>query len=764
MVFYFKSSMAIINYHLSIINCLTIALFMVNCSLPFATAQSLPQLYPSFQVEGKDLALAAVGGLSSPQFSEVDLNKDGIQDLFIFDKIGQIGLPFLNGGTAGIVDYSYAPDYLSNFPALNEWVLLRDYNGDGIQDIFAYSSIPGVPGIEVHTGYYTPEGKIAFRPFQFSEGDFNIIYYPGNIAFNNLYVSNIDYPAVDDIDGDGDLDIVTFNLGGGIVDFYANQSVERGYGLDSLQFILVDDCWGRFYESGINLEIDLAAAAEDCAGRFRSSEPRSGGLHAGSTVLTLDMDNDGDKEVMLGDVSFSNLNLLTNGGSPTDAYMIAQDITFPKNTVPVNIPLFPAAFHLDINNDGLKDLVAAPNLGVDIGETKNAGWYYANINTNENPVFDYRYNDLLVGDMVDLGTGANPVFVDVNADGLQDLVVGNKSFFVPGGKRNARVFLFINTGTLTNPSFELTDDNYLGLNEFSTNAWRFAPTFGDLDSDGDLDVLVGEEFGSLFYAENIAGPNQPFDFAPIRFGYQEIDVGQVSKPQIIDLNKDGLQDLLIGERNGNLNYYENIGTPTAPIFDINPTNRNLGAVDVREDGYVTGYSSPVLLEIENSFHLFSGTQKGAIKRYTNIDDNLAGLFLETESNYGQVQTGGENHLSFADINQDGFLEMVVGNIRGGLQFFATDLKSSDNTSTTSTNELANASSISIYPNPAAHQLTVEATVPLKITQMKVYNAVGQLLSSMPFSPTIDIRSFQEGVYLLELQMEEGSITKRFIKF
>ena len=33
-----------------------------------------------------------------------------------------------------MVDYEYAPEYQANFPNLIEWVLLRDYNGDGIQD------------------------------------------------------------------------------------------------------------------------------------------------------------------------------------------------------------------------------------------------------------------------------------------------------------------------------------------------------------------------------------------------------------------------------------------------------------------------------------------------------------------------------------------------------------------------------------------------------------------------------------------------------
>ena len=746
----------------SILNSLLTAFLIVNCQFSILNSQSLTQIHPPIFMDGKELAFGTVGGLSAPQYSEVDLNNDGIQDLYIYDKIGEVGLTFLNGGTANEIDYTYAPEYLTNFPALNEWVLLRDYNRDGIQDIFAYSSIPGVPGIEVHTGYYDAQGRIAFRAFKFTQGLHNIIYYPGNVALNNLFVSNIDYPAVDDIDGDGDLDIVTFNLAGGIVELYANQSVERGYGLDSLQFILADDCWGGFFESGISLAIDLGATPDDCAGRFRSnenSESRNGGLHAGSTVLTLDMDNDGDKEVMLGDISFTNLTLLTNGGTVEKAHMTAQEVVFPSNTVSVNIPLFPAAFHLDINNDGLKDIVAAPNLGNDIGETELVGWYYANTNTNENPVFEYRTNTLLVGEMVDLGTGSNPVFVDVNADGLQDLVVGNKSFFVPGGDKNARIYLFINVGNAANPSFALADDNYLGMNDFSNSSWRFSPTFGDLDSDGDLDVLIGEEFGELFFAENTAGAGQPFEFGPIRFGYQEIDIGQVSKPQIIDMNKDGLQDLVVGERNGNVNYFENIGTPTEAKFDLNPTNRSLGAIDVREEGYVTGYSSPIILQIGDEQQLFSGSQTGDIRRYVNLDDNLFGLFLETESNYGQLQLGGESQPSFADINNDGFYEMVVGNIRGGLQFFETDLRIGTTTSTSTTTLESN---IELFPNPTRDQLSLSLPPTLSITRIEIFNSIGQLMQSTT-STTFSVSELKAGVYLITVETDQGVFSERFIK-
>ncbi len=739
------------NYLLYLITLLTLSL-----------SAQVEQSFPEFIVDGRSLPLATAGGMSAPQFSEVDLNNDGIQDLYIYDKIGQVGMTFINGGTQNQVDYHYAPKFLVNFPELTEWALLRDYNGDGIQDIFAYSSTPGVAGIEVYTGYYNEANQIAFRPFQFFLGDFNIIYYPGGSGFNNLFVSNVDYPAVDDIDGDGDLDILTFNISGGIVELYTNQSVERGYGLDSLLFALTDDCWGKFFESGITLEIDLPVGIDNCAGRFRAPTSTSrSGIHAGSTVTTLDMDNDGDKEVLLGDVSFTNLNLVTNGGTASQAFMTQQDVTFPRNTTPVNIPLFPASFILDINNDGLRDLVAAPNLGNDIGETYEVGWYYANINTNENPVFDYRFNDLLVGDMLDFGTGANPVFVDYDADGLQDLVIGNKSFFVPGGEKNARLFLFKNIGTPTVPKFELIDDDYLGLNDFSNSAWRFSPTFGDMDNDGDLDILIGEEFGGLFYGENLAGPNQALQFGPIQFGYQDLDVGQVSKPQIIDINEDGLVDLIIGERSGNVNYYENVGSIGNPVFEFEPTDKNFGAIDVREEGFVVGYSAPTFVNVGEEVQLFTGSQSGTINRYTDVTINEALPLID--NGLGILRNGEETHLAFADIDGDNLLELAVGNIRGGISFYETQLPAS--TTSTATEEFANtALAIQVYPNPVQDVLEIDLPANLNPSTLTIHNMMGQVVHTQAYESTLPVAALPVGVYILEINTLKGTIAKKLIKY
>ena len=76
------------------------------------------------------------GGINAGQFSEIDLNLDGIMDLIVFDKSGNKIIPFINNG----LDYIFAPIYRENFPKnLHDWLLLADYNCDGKNDIFTYS-------------------------------------------------------------------------------------------------------------------------------------------------------------------------------------------------------------------------------------------------------------------------------------------------------------------------------------------------------------------------------------------------------------------------------------------------------------------------------------------------------------------------------------------------------------------------------------------------------------------------------------------------
>ena len=89
-------------------------------------------------MQGTDLKLPWAGGLIGGQFSSIDLNFDGVKDLFVFDRSGNRISTYINQGTTGQSSYVYAPEYASKFPELFNWALLVDYNNDGKEDIFTF--------------------------------------------------------------------------------------------------------------------------------------------------------------------------------------------------------------------------------------------------------------------------------------------------------------------------------------------------------------------------------------------------------------------------------------------------------------------------------------------------------------------------------------------------------------------------------------------------------------------------------------------------
>ncbi|MCP3932605.1 MAG: T9SS type A sorting domain-containing protein [Bacteroidetes bacterium] len=717
-------------------------------------------------INNKVLEYPLAGGLNTPQFSEVDLNDDNLQDLYIFDRTGNVHLTFVNEGVEGESSYLYAPEYAANFPKVNNWVLLRDYNGDGVQDIFSHSSFPGIDGVKVYRGFFE-NGKINFEEFSFPD-DLNIVFFPLSTGFRlPLYVSTIDYPAVDDIDQDGDLDILTFSSGGGFVEFYKNISVESGYGLDSLIYRLSERCWGGFFESGNGKTVDLAETPGDCWDG-EENEPGISDRHAGSTLLTLDMDNDSDKEIIMGDVSFNNFTYLLNGGSIELAWMIEQDTAFPYYDIPLDIPVFPVGFSLDLNNDGKRDLIAAPNHKYD-SEDKEVAWYYKNTGTDEIPIYEFQEKDFFVEEMVDLGSASCPAFVDYNADGLLDIVVGAFSVKIPDGIRYPSLFLFENTGTKSEPKFELINEDYLNFSQFIQHNWSFSPCFGDMDNDGDMDLLVGEEFGSLFYAENVGGEGNPLEFETIDSQFMGISVGSVSVPQMVDVNRDGLPDLLVGERNGNLNYFPNIGTMEEPDFHSNheeaPNNPFFGYVDTRIPGYITGYSSPALLEINDEYVLFSGSETGNIFEYSDIDNNLENAFFESDTDFGLIRVGERSHPRFADLNDDGKLEVITGNMRGGLNIYSTELPVQETVS--QNDQSISQSSILIFPNPSIGTIFIQIDANLKEShyELSIFNSSGILVknsSSILSRQLIHLADLPGGVYIVEIKGRDAVYVDKLI--
>lgn len=716
-------------------------------------------IFPSMQVpvlaEGRTLNNAFSGGLNAAQFSTIDFNRDGRDDLFVFDRVGNKVLTFLNRGTSGQQNYVYAPEYACDFPTLNDYALLRDYNRDGIMDIFCASAAD--QEMQVYRGQYV-NNRLQFVPYRFNyrgcrNCDTRFVYYPDEVPgiWNNLAIAQSDIPDVNDIDGDGDLDILTFEASvGGQVWWLRNMSVERGFRTDSLMYVLEDRCWGRMYEVGLQACFsNLSPSPNQCASQIVGPLPNKerNGVHPGSTLLSYDDDGDGDRELLLGDISFTCLNMLVNGGSRTAAWMNNQSTAFPPSE-PVNLPVFPAAFYLDVNNDGRKDLIAAPNSRT-IGEDRAGIWLYENKGTGPKHNFELASRRFLTETMIDLGSFSQPALVDVNNDNLLDLVVGATFFDNTFSGFLSQLYLYINTGTFSEPRFTLTDTDWAGMSEFAPNEYELTPSFGDMDNDGDIDMVVGGLQGILYYYQNIAGPRQPMLFQRSRNPmWESMDIGISSSPAIFDLDNDNRPDLLVGERTSNVNFFKNLGSPTEPRFSDQPQLTNLGRIDLRRPNTDIGFSAPVILPTQEGTKLALGSLDGIVLIYNNLTPTNQPYTLE-ENRFGNIDDGNRSRPTFGDIDDDGILEMITGNARGGLNIYKTKLAACTPL-TSSTRQPATAEKIGLWPNPANDR--VQLSAPFEgVVLWQIFDALGRLMASSDVSDAnnvllLDTSNWPAGMY------------------
>ena len=708
------------------------------------------------------------GGFNSVQFSEVDLNLDGKKDLFVFDRTGNRISTYINAGIPNQVSYKHDPSYIKYFPALRDWVLFRDYNCDGKMDIFTYYS----GGMSAYKNTSTS----TLLDFTL---DTNLVYsdYNPDTApnFINLYISSADIPAIDDIDGDGDLDVLTFSITGSYVEYHKNLSMEKNGNCDSLDFQLRNKCWGFFRENFSNNSVTLY---DTCSFNINNPERNSGGnKHAGSTLFTLDVDANNSKELVLGDISFSNFTMLTNGDASPNldaSSMIAQDSVFPQNntnTLATDIAIFPAGFYLDVNNDNVKDLIAATNCYNGCKNSSNV-WYYNNTNATNQPDFNYTTDAFLQEGMIEIGEGAHPVFFDYNADGLMDIIVASFGDYnpnlvpIPPIIYESGLYLYENIGTIINPAYQLVNTDYAGIATLNLDisgnrpSLGLSPTFGDMDGDNDLDMLIGDFNGKIHRFENTAGAGNPAVFALVAPEYLNIDVGNDATPLLYDINKDLLIDLIIGSRNGTFTYYRNSGTTSIPNFVL--ITDSLGKVTTKRYYDFKGNSNPFIIDSAGTTILYSGAENGYIYKFGNIDGNLAGTF-SIDSSYLNIWEGITSYVNLADVTNDGNLDMLVGNYSGGVAFYKGDTSAV----VISVKENKIISELGIYPNPTKNNITLDlGNNDINNARIEITDLLGKTIYYQKVSEkkiTLSLGNYSRGVYLIKFSNNIGSKVYKVVK-
>ncbi len=247
-----------------------------------------------------------------------------------------------------------------------------------------------------------------------------------------------------------------------------------------------------------------------------------------------------------------------------------------------------------------------------------------------------------------VGAFEAPTFVDIDGDGDLDMFAGNS-----GGS----TVYYRNVGTATAPSFTLAGTNPFGLGTFGGYS---KPTFEDIDGDGDLDALIGNNSGNTVFYRNVGTATQPsFTLAgtnPFGLG----NAGSFVSPAFADIDGDGDLDALIGNLAGNTVFYRNVGTATAPSFTAGGTN-------VFGLTQTVTYAAPTFVDIDGDgdLDLLIGGKFNSVLAYRNVGTTAAPSFTLIGTNPFGL-TGAPQFVvpSLVDIDGDGDLDALIG-VQGG---------------------------------------------------------------------------------------------------
>ncbi|MEK6781260.1 MAG: FG-GAP-like repeat-containing protein [Bacteroidota bacterium] len=342
-----------------------------------------------------------------------------------------------------------------------------------------------------------------------------------------------------------------------------------------------------------------------------------------TSIAFADLDGDGDLDVTVGyDINdyYGNAQVFVYYENTGHGFFVQKpingDVGNPLEGIDVGE--YSSASFADIDGDGDIDVLASGNRYGYIGGCECYG-DIPELIVFENDNGEFVEQGSIETDFSNLGIKPNPAakLIDVNGDGRLDLVV---PVFDEDNDNDGYVQYFEQDeyGEYN----EVTgSDNPFDFISFNNQAYEVNLDLGDLDDDGDFDLIISSVDDELSAYKNTGTAQIPeftsepaweagflttFDFIP-------------SSPKLIDLDHDGDLDIIVGKYD--LWYYENTGTPAAPEF----TEYDPGEVDnpVRNvlEGFANIVATPSLFDSDGDGDedLISGNYYGIFSFSENVN-------------------------------------------------------------------------------------------------------------------------------------------------
>ncbi len=221
-----------------------------------------------------------------------------------------------------------------------------------------------------------------------------------------------------------------------------------------------------------------------------------------------------------------------------------------------------------------------------------------------------------------------------------------------------------------------TRDLEIAYSPLSSTDQNLSPFEVDYNNDGTKDLLVGTAEGMVALLTNTGTDTQPvfagYDF--LKADGKTIDVGTHAAPFMVDYNNDGIRDLLVGNGEGFLLYYENRGNTTHASF-VQPTTIH----DVHGNRLaVDSYCTPCVVDWndDNRKDILLGSGTGALVLYRNEGSESEPLFsppTQIEVDGTKINVTSQAVPVVADWNNDGGKDLLVRNQEGECFLFLNEV-------------------------------------------------------------------------------------------
>lgn len=672
-------------------------------------------------VAKKTLLMPFAGGMNASQFQEMDVDGDGIEELIAWDiNARRISIFKVSGD-----EVAFLPEMSYYFPSdINGFLILADFDGDGKKDLFTSSTF----GIKAYRNITPANGK--FPKWELAQ---NFLRLDNG---SNLQANNLDIPIIMDLDGDGDLDIATFNFASGdFLEFYRNTSVERKGIADIDGFAFPETRWGKFEFCGcgsFSFGITCSGLPFSRAVDFPKNQriEHSGG----HSILYSDFDGDGIRDLLMGQDQCKTLYFMVNKGTNDQPIFNASSTTLTGLGALPEFPIFHTAY------------LFQNRLLVSSNSSAVAAQYQSDF---ANSIYQYSLGEnaslintaFLQEDMLDLGENSRPFFRGNSSNG--EMIITANS--LQNGQIVGKASLF----KVKNESWDLQETDYLGFSKLGLTDLQYQEVVNSKNQTttwlAGVDTLNFALTKKLFTINKekitesqevtipVTGirPMDHFEF----FSHQNKDYLLLAKQtgELVLFDVDFTSGIIV-----RLNQRDFLG------FSDNPATRNLNV-------HVIPGALPSLYAVDQRGVLsFIADFMNRIER-----KSISVSLLDNQS--GQSRLARNSWVSHIPKPFGEGFDLVIGNNGGGLQY----LKSVSGDQNPPENDFL----VKVFPNPSLG--------PFKIISSQAANA--RLISSMGqviwengeiqanIEMAVEASRLSPGLYILQLVNEKGgSVSKKII--